>query len=82
MLHPRIRVWVLALKFIPLQISAMLALGAWILTQVVMLVIPQAGPVAWWAHIGGLIAGSLLVIVMWRPGVPLFDKERVSAPVV
>ena len=82
MLHPRIRVWVLALKFIPLRISAMFVLGAWILTQVVMLVMPQTGPVAWWAHIGGLVAGALLVTVMRRPGVPLFDKDRVSAPVI
>lgn len=78
MLHPGIRVWVLAFKFIPLQISAMFALGAWILTQVVMLFIPSATPVAWWAHIGGLIAGAVLVTVLRRPGVPLFGKPRVS----
>lgn len=74
MLHPRIRVWVLALKFIPLRISALLALGAWILTQFVMLFMAQSGPVAWWAHIGGLAAGSFLVIFMRQPGVRLFDR--------
>ena len=52
MLHPRVRVWVLAFRFIPLRISAALALGAWILTQLVMVALPQIGPVAWWAHIG------------------------------
>ncbi len=31
MLHPRVRVWVLALKAIPLRISAAFALGLWIL---------------------------------------------------
>lgn len=74
MLHPRVRVWVLALKAIPLRISAAFALGLWILIQVVMVILPQVGPVAWWAHIGGLIAGAVLVIFMRRPGVPLFDK--------
>jgi len=74
MLHPRVRVWVLALKVLPLRISAAFVLGIWILTQIIMVVLPETGPVAWWAHIGGLIAGALLVLVMRRPGVPLFDK--------
>jgi membrane associated rhomboid family serine protease len=78
-LHPRVRVWVLALKAIPLRISAFFALGVWIAIQVVMVVLarlnPEAmGPVAWWAHIGGLIAGAVLVVFLRRPGVPLFDK--------
>jgi len=74
MLHPHVRVWVLAFKAIPLRISAALALGLWILMQVVMVLLPEAGPVAWWAHIGGLIAGAVLILFMRRPGVPLFDK--------
>jgi membrane associated rhomboid family serine protease len=75
MLHPRVRVWVLAFKVIPLQISAALALGAWIVIQVVMVLMPEIGPVAWWAHIGGLIAGAVLIIFMRRPGVELFDRQ-------
>lgn len=80
MLHPRVRVWVLALKAIPLRISAAFALGIWILIQIVMVVLarmnPEAmGPVAWWAHIGGLIAGAVLVLFLRRPGVPLFDRR-------
>jgi membrane associated rhomboid family serine protease len=75
MLHPRVRVWVLALKAIPLRISAAFALGLWILMQVVMVMLPQVGPIAWWAHIGGLIAGAILVVFLRRPGVPLFDRQ-------
>ena len=75
MLHPKVRVWVLAFKAIPLRITAAFALGAWALMQVVMVALPQGGPVAWWAHIGGLIAGAVLIIVMRRPGVPLFDRR-------
>ena len=80
MLHPRVRVWVLAFKAIPLRISAALALGIWIAMQVVMAVLPQAGPVAWWAHIGGLIAGACLILVLRRPGVALFDRGLSLAP--
>jgi membrane associated rhomboid family serine protease len=73
-LHPRVRVWVLAFRFIPLRISAAFVLGAWVLTQIVMLVLPQVGFVAWWAHAGGLLAGAVLVLFMRKPGVPLFDR--------
>ena len=75
MLHPRVRVWVLAFKAIPLRITALFALGAWVVMQFVMVLLPQTGPVAWWAHIGGLIAGAALIVVMRRPGVPLFDRH-------
>ncbi|AHB47523.1 membrane protein [Hyphomicrobium nitrativorans NL23] len=75
MLHPRVRVWVLAFKAIPLRISALIALGAWVVMQFVMVLLPQVGPVAWWAHVGGLIAGAVLIVVMRRPGVPLFDRH-------
>jgi membrane associated rhomboid family serine protease len=74
MLHPRVGVWVLAFKVIPLRITAGLALGVWIALQVVMVAMPDMGPVAWWAHIGGLIAGAVLILFMRRPGVPLFDR--------
>ena len=74
MLHPKVGVWVLAFKVIPLRITAGLALGVWIALQVVMVAMPDMGPVAWWAHIGGLIAGAVLILFMRRPGVPLFDR--------
>lgn len=80
-LHPQVRVWVLAFRFIPLRITAALALGAWILTQLAMVAlpyldaVPQAGSsIAWWAHVGGLIAGAVLVVFLRRPGVPLFGR--------
>lgn len=78
MLHPRVRVWVLALKVIPLQISAAIVLGLWVITQVVMVLSPEIGgpnPVAWWAHIGGLAAGAFLIVIFKRRGVPLFDGK-------
>ncbi len=74
MLHPHVGVWVLAFKIIPLRISAGLALGLWIVLQIVMIAVADVGPTAWWAHIGGLIAGAVLILFMRRPGVPLFDR--------
>ena len=75
MLHPRVHVWVLVFRIIPLKITAAIALGFWVALQIFMVLVPQVGPVAWWAHIGGMVAGALLVIVMRRPGVPLFDRN-------
>jgi membrane associated rhomboid family serine protease len=78
MLHPRVRVWVLALKVIPLRITAAAALGLWILMQIAMVILPPAGPIAWWAHIGGLAAGAILILLLRRPGVQLFDQGLAS----
>lgn len=78
MLHPHVRVWVLAFRFIPLRVTALQALGAWIATQFVMLLVPDVGPVAWWAHIGGIAAGAVLILFMRRPGVPLFDRPAAA----
>ncbi|MGI9410388.1 MAG: rhomboid family intramembrane serine protease [Hyphomicrobiaceae bacterium] len=79
LLHPRVRIWVLVFRLIPLRISAMWALGAWIALQFVMVYLSQMGiqqgPVAWWAHIGGLAAGAVLILFMRRPGVVLFDRD-------
>jgi membrane associated rhomboid family serine protease len=72
-LHPKVRVWVLIFRVIPFKISAAWALGAWVIMQFVMALMPQNDSVAWWAHVGGLIVGALLIVVMRRPGVPLFD---------
>jgi membrane associated rhomboid family serine protease len=79
MLHPRVNVWILVMRVLPLKITAAWALGFWVVIQLVMVMMQQAGPVAWWAHIGGLVAGALLVIVMRRPGVPLFDRSPSEA---
>ena len=71
-LYPQVRVWVLAFRFIPLRITALFALGLWVASQFAMLAIPyivpgaKIGPISWWAHIGGIVAGAGLVIAMRR----------------
>jgi membrane associated rhomboid family serine protease len=74
LLHPRVLVWVLAFRIIPLRISAAWVLGFWVVTQFAMVLINQTDQVAWWAHIGGMAAGAVLILFMRRPGVPLFDR--------
>jgi membrane associated rhomboid family serine protease len=74
MLHPKVRVWVLVFRFLPLKIAAVWVLGFWVLTQLAMALIAPADAVAWWAHVGGIAAGAVLVLFMRRPGVLLFDR--------
>ena len=78
LLYPRVMVWVLAFRFIPLHINAAFALGAWILSQFVMALIPDKGPVAWWAHIGGILTGAVLIIFLRRADVPLFGRPEAA----
>ncbi len=74
MLHPKVRLWVLALPFIPIRINAGVALGIWVAFQFYSLLFAADSHTAWLAHIGGLGAGALLVLFMRRRGVPLFDR--------
>jgi membrane associated rhomboid family serine protease len=78
-LHPRVRVWVLAFRFIPLRISAAWVLGVWVATQIFMVLLAPLDQVAWWAHIGGMAAGAVLVPFLRRPGVALFDRGLARA---
>ena len=57
---------------IPLPVPAFWMLGFWIATQLFYVVIGSEEPVAWWAHLGGVVAGALLCIPMRWQGVQLF----------
>ena len=78
MLHPRVRVWVLVFFRVPLPLPAFIPLLLWVGQQFFMLLIDPNGNVSWGAHVGGIIAGALLVLVLRRPGVPLFDRQIVT----
>jgi membrane associated rhomboid family serine protease len=74
MFHPRVKLWVLMLMRIPLKLSAMWVIAAWVVLQIVGLLTADANDnTAWWVHIGGIITGAALVPFLRRPGVPLFD---------
>jgi membrane associated rhomboid family serine protease len=82
MLHPRVRVWVLAFRVLPLRVPAGWVLGVWVVTQLTMVLLAPADGVAWWAHVGGMATGALLVLFMRRPGVLLFDRGLASPPAI
>ena len=82
LLHPRVKVWILAFGRIPLRIPAWIVLAGWIALQVVMFVAAGDDEVSWAAHIGGILAGALLVLLFRRRGVPLFDREIVAPAAV
>jgi membrane associated rhomboid family serine protease len=73
-LYPHARVYVLfrIVIPIPLPVPALWMLGVWIATQIFYLVIGDASPVAWWAHLGGVVTGALLCIPLRRREVMLF----------
>lgn len=80
MLHPNVRLWVLVLFRLPLRVSAGFALLFWIGLQILNVIIDTQDNTAWWAHIGGLVAGAVLVLFMRRPDVPLFDRATGLEP--
>ena len=73
-LHPRVKVMVLAFKWFPLYLPAYFVLALWFGFQIFSLWYASASPVAWWAHIGGFVVGALLVIPFRDKTVPLFDQ--------
>ncbi len=74
MLHPKIKIWVLAFGRYPLRLSAMWLLGAWILYQLAMFAFASDSQVSYAAHIGGILSGAVLIMVLKRRGVVLFDQ--------
>ena len=78
-LHPKVKVWVLALWRIPIRITAAWALGIWVAWQFANLLFEGEENVAWWAHTGGLLAGATLILFMRRRGVVLLDRTRGGA---
>ncbi len=75
MLHPKMKVWVLFLGRFPLKLPAFILLGIWIAFQGVMYIADSGSNVSWAAHVGGIIAGIVLVGIFKRKSVPLFDRQ-------
>lgn len=77
-LHPKVKVWVLAFGRIPLRIPAWIALVLWIAFQFVMFAVGGDDQISWACHIGGIVAGAILVLILKRRDVPAFDREVVT----
>ncbi|MGD8809259.1 MAG: rhomboid family intramembrane serine protease [Gammaproteobacteria bacterium] len=73
-LHPRVKILVLAMKWLPLFVPAYFMLALWFGVQVFNGWFDIGGPVAWWAHVGGFVAGAILVVPLRDKRVPLFDR--------
>jgi membrane associated rhomboid family serine protease len=79
-LHPRAKMWVLLFARIPVRLRAMWVLGFWIVFQVLAAFGGSADDqVAWSSHVGGLAAGAVLIVIMRRRGVTLFDRGLAPA---
>lgn len=81
-LHPRARLLVLLLSVIPLRLPAYVVLGSWIILQVLNLSGDAGSDIAWWAHIGGFIAGAILIVPFRRRGMPLFDATPADSEII
>jgi membrane associated rhomboid family serine protease len=77
-LHPRVKVWVLDFGRTPLRIPAYIALVLWIGFQFLMFAIGGEDQISWACHIGGIVAGVILVFILKRSDVPVFDREVVT----
>jgi membrane associated rhomboid family serine protease len=67
LLYPKARIWILLFYRIPLRISAIWVLGGWFLLQVFSVLTAEKNSdivVAWWAHIGGFVAGLVITLVL------------------
>ena len=52
-----------------------LMIGIWIGLQVYSIAFSDDVTTAWWAHIGGFVAGVIMVPFFKRASVPLFDRD-------
>ncbi len=79
-LHPTARILVLVplgFLFPVIRVPAVVVLGIWFLMQFLESAARPAGAggVAYWAHIGGFIAGAVLIFVFKRRQVVLLDRR-------
>ena len=85
LLYPRARVRViipLGIIFFPFEVRAVWVVGFWFVTQLFMAALTPSGEpgVAWWAHVGGFVAGLALTPVLKSAYVPYFGPIRPRNP--
>lgn len=82
MLYPRARVWTFIFLFFFIRVLSLPAgviLGYWFFIQLIsgsMAGGQEGGGVAFWAHIGGFLAGILLVGLFKKKNVHFFNRPR------
>ena len=83
MLRPCTKITVLTFGIIPMRISAYWVIGFFVLMQFINLESTSKSDVAYWCHIGGMVAGGVLFLLLRPAGVMLFECMRApKVPVV
>jgi membrane associated rhomboid family serine protease len=82
MIRPCAKITVLVFGFIPIRLASYWVLGFWALTQIWHVFSLEKSDTAWWAHVGGLAAGAILIVVMRPAGVALFECMRPEDAIV
>lgn len=81
-LYPQVRVHTivpLVIFFFRMTVPAWVMLGLWFLMQVVNARFDQLGGVAVWAHIGGFVAGALLITLFRDPALWARRQQLLAA---
>src|SRR6185503_3628529 len=76
MLRPCAKIVVLVYGLVPLRLGSAWVLGFWALIQIWQVFSAPGGDTAWWAHVGGLLAGAGLTLLFRRPDTVLFECMR------
>jgi membrane associated rhomboid family serine protease len=81
LLHPGATVRVLIFVFLFVTVAhvpALIVLGIWFVLQLVSAASPAAGEagVAFWAHVGGFIAGLALITFFKRRDIPMLERPH------
>jgi membrane associated rhomboid family serine protease len=77
-LYPRVKVWGLFLKGIPLRLPAYWAIGFWFVLQIGAAFFSGDEAVGWFAHLGGFLAGAVLVFVFRRRFDPVIARVEAT----
>ena len=80
LLHPTVSIWVLLFGIIPIRLPTVIVLGSWIGLEVLnaVTVESEGAGIAWWAHVGGFLAGAVLIPFFKRAHVRLWDTQGVQ----
>lgn len=86
MLHPGVRIWGLLFGIVPIRLPTVIVLGSWIGLEVLnaLTVRGEGAGIAWWAHVGGFLAGAVLVVFFRQAHVPLWSGgtgARIRRPI-
>lgn len=78
LLYPRAKVLVWAFAWFVFKLPAWVVLGGWLALQVFFAGWGGESNVAWWAHIGGMVAGMILIPLFKYGHVGLFGSGHLT----